>query len=253
MRPAHLVSALSLACFAPTLARAVPAPDAPMSARNQPLEASTAGEVATPVPSPHFVEPESEARGFVLDFSAGLVVPSGSYVSGLDAASFGVGVAHSLTVGAYTTPHFGVVGGLRFSYKHQGFSDCDANNDCSGFTYQFPVLAQYAFRNRKEGPYLQGGLAFASTYSITSQVGGLTFSSPFDYKLGVGYRISQAAFIEGPNRPSRNSLDIYANLDFGQFSHIKSTVIGAKFDGDVGADQQTHYMVEVGVAIHWTP
>ena len=145
--------------------------------------------------------------------------------------------------------------GARFSIKHQGYSGCNENTDkdpCGGYTFQFPVMIQYALIDRKVGPYVQAGLAFGSTYAFYGPGGAVKMKSAFDYKVGVGYRLGSGSFatLRGP---SRLSVDLYANLDFGQFDHIKATTGIRSIDADVADGRGAmHYMLDIGLALHFT-
>ncbi|MET0593717.1 MAG: hypothetical protein ABW133_13520 [Polyangiaceae bacterium] len=201
-----------------------------------------------------YVEPENEQRGWVLSLPATIAVPGGQFAEGLDASSFGVGAGFGVLFGYYASEHFGILGGLTGSTSHQGFSDCRPKNDCKGVRYQFPVVAQYALRNRKQGLFLQGGFGFASTYSITQEGDGrFTVSAPFDVKLGFGYRIPQGALAKTPaTKPSRWSVDLFGQFDFGQFQSVSGSTSRGRVDTDI-AQPATHYLAEFGVALHWTP
>ncbi len=183
-----------------------------------------------------------------------IVVPGGELSEGQDASSFGAGVGLGLLLGYYATEHFGILGGLIGSTSHQGLSGCKSKDECKGARYQFPLLAQYALRSRKEGLYFQGGFGFASTYRvIVEDAGTLTYSAPFDVKVGLGYRMS-TGMLGGPrDKPSRWSLDLLTQFEFGQFQSVAgSTVTRGSFDGDI-ARPASHYLAEFGVALHWTP
>jgi len=245
-RTSLVISTLLLA------ARTASADTAPLplpSTEPAPL-AAPADLAANALPAIPYAEPESERYGFVLDFGTGLVVPWGEYGKGASATSFGAGLANTLKLGGFFSSHLGINGGVRFSYKHQGMSGCtdQEKQECGGFTYQFPVVAEYAFSTRKAGLYLQAGLGLLSTYSAYGFAQTLKVSSPFDYKVGLGYRWSQQSVRENFTRPSRVSFDVYANLDFGSFERVARY----REEAEITA-KSTHYMAELGVGLHWTP
>jgi hypothetical protein len=242
-------------------AAADPEPSAmnsPGTTRPNPVQPSAAPadpEITTaPQDRPQFVEPPNEERGFVLNFSSTIVVPAGEFSEGVDASSFGAGVGFGALFGVYATEHLGVLGGFSGSVSHQGYSDCKVKDDCKGTRFQLPVVAQYALRNRKEGLYFQGGLGFASTFTIRVDGDGyLTVSSPFDVKLGLGYRVPAGIFGPPRDKPSRSGVDLFAGFDLGQFQHVSaSSRRSGELDSDI-ARPAMHYLLEIGAAFHWTP
>jgi len=253
-RSAHADAAAGPAVSAAPAAVAATAPSPAFTAGVAPAAtpvapSATLDSAAAPA-SPTRDEPENELRGFVLDFGTGLLVPWGEYSQGSSASSFGLGAASTVKVGVYVSPHIGLGGGVRFSYKHPGSSSCNnqEKENCGGYTYQFPLMAEYAFGTRKTGPYAVAGLGLLSTYRAYGFAHTLKVSSPFDYKLGFGYRWSQHAVAGNRDRPSRLSFDVYANFDFGQFDHGESD--GHAFEI---ASPSMHYMAELGAALRWTP
>jgi hypothetical protein len=181
-----------------------------------------------------------------------ITVPGGELAEGVSASSFGSGFGYGILLGFYATEHFGILGGVSGSHSHQGVANCAPNDDCSGYRYQIPIVAQYALRNRKEGLYFQGGLGFASTYGVVTEDATMTVSAPFDVKLGLGYRIPVRMDGER-DRPSRKSLQLFAQFDYGKFDRVTETDrTRGELEGDI-ARPATHYLAEFGVAFHWTP
>ena len=111
---------------------------------------------------------------------------------------------------------------------------------------------QYALLDRKVGPYAQAGLAFGSTYTFYGPGGAVKMTDAFDYQVGLGYRFSSGSFAT-ITHPSRLSLELYANLDFGHFDHIKADTARGRIDADVVDGRgAVHYMLDIGAAIHFT-
>lgn len=192
--------------------------------------------------------PEAGLRGVSFGVGTSIVVPGGKYASGVGMGDFGPGMGVSFMLGAYVSRHLGLVAGVRASHQHQGFSNCSGETDegkCGGLSYQFPVMVQFAFRDRKDGLYLQSGLALASTYMAHGNATVLTASSPFDYKFGVGYRHTEAL------APRRFGIDGYLNVDVGRFSEISLDRVGPDLKGQIDR-KAIHAAVELGVSMLWS-
>ena len=252
MRSIHFSSALLFGCVVSNAAVAAEAPVAPAPAL--PTAVAQSPDTASATSGARFVEPEDEKHGWVVNLGVGVAVPSGSYFTGENMSSFGVGLADTLTIGMYTSPHLGVVGGVHFSIDHKGTSRMQVERPLRRI--HLPVSGAHPIRLSRP----QGGSLSARRSRLLQHVHTLRrrwqphFLKSIRVQARRGYRFTQAAFNNSMNRPSRDSLELYANLDFGQFSHVKSGVTFDHLDDDINSGlRETHYMLELGVAVHWTP
>jgi hypothetical protein len=231
---------------APTVATSValaPVPDAAPAAKDRPATSASA------------TDRPSAGAGFFLVGGTGLSVLGGSIGEGV-----GVGAALmtvELKLGGYITQHFGVLGGVKGGY---GALTAGCAGTCSNaVSYQFPVLAQYAFQDRTRGFYVEGGLALVTTYAGSTDSKKdpnqgpevITMSAPVDLELGVGYRIPSAA---KPEKAATGGLDLHVTLDIGQFKSLEYKARGVDVSGDIARDQQAlHVAVGLGVGYVFAP
>ena len=183
-----------------------------------------------------------------------------SYLGGAAVKDLGLGAAlvtFDLKLGGYVTPHLGIMGGLQAGVGSmwEGCVDTCAN---AGH-FQIPVVVQYAFKDRSQGAYVEGGLALLSTYvaSTDSKTQSdlppekLALSSPFDLKLGVGYRIPVST---AKDKPSTSAFDIRLGADVGQFRTVAYENIAGSVEGDIASDRQaTHFNIGLSAGYHISP
>jgi hypothetical protein len=206
--PAHLASPAAGAAHV----EAPPAKDAPVDAARVP--------------------PTATAPGIIFGFGSG-----GSYLGGAVAEEVGISalfVDVDVHVGAYVSRHVGFTVGIHVGYGAL-FDGCAA--ECStAYRYQVPVMAQYAMDDRRRGVFFEGGLAFVPTYfgrtkdAPTGESELLHVSSPFDLKLGIGYRLPS-----GP-APQAGSLEARLGVDVGRFASVEYSSGAGSVRGDIVDD-----------------
>jgi hypothetical protein len=193
-----------------------------------------------------------ESSGVTFDVRASLLVPEGDYVTGASMSSFGPGSAFALLMGLHPTRNFGVVFGVRASYGHAGFSGCDPSSTgagCGGYSLQVPVLLEYDATNRMRGFFLQGGVGLFTSYHAYGDATTLTVKDTLEYKAQIGWRIP---FDRGEARASTFGMEIFAGVDFGQFSNAEVNDVDGDIAGSITAPAW-HYAFELGVGAHFTP
>lgn len=216
-------------------------------------------EVATKVDvsRPPASDADVPTRGLLFSLRTGVLVPAGRYgdASGLGLGDFGPGASSTLSIGYYVTPHIGLIGGVRGSYGHRGVSGCSSSDrSCGGYTIQVPLMVEYAPSGRTRGFFLDGGIGLFTTYAVYSDAGTLTATSPVEAKLGVGYRWEPV--LPSPQGPKHTGwgVELYANVDMGQFSHLEGSSPDGDFSGDVASDKKAiHAAFDVGLAVYWGP
>ena len=88
-----------------------------------------------------------------------------------------------LSLGAYVTRHVGVMAGVQGNY---GGLTAGCAGDCtSTFSYQIPIVAQYAFEDRSRGVYLEAGLALLTTYAGSTDTKEHPERSPETIKMSA--------------------------------------------------------------------
>ncbi len=231
-----------------------PSPATPPPAPPSPPSAPPAKDAPAPSSSPFAARP-SAGPGFAMVVGTGV-----SYLGGAIAKDIDLGAAlvtFDLKLGGYVTPHFGLMAGLQVGVgaMWEGCSDTCAN---AGH-FQLPIVAQYAFKDRSQGPYVEGGLGLLSTYVAStdsktqsdSPPEKLGLSSPVDVKLGVGYRIPVSA---ARDKASTSAFDIRLGADFGQFRKLSYETVVGSIEGDIASDRQaTHFFVGLSAGYHITP
>ena len=225
---------------APAALTVTPAPEA---AKDAPATASTASERPSAGP------------GFVMTLGSG-----GSYVGGaiVEGVALGAGlVTFDLKLGGYITPHVGILAGVQGGFGAL-FEGCSGT--CSkAVHYQIPIVAQYAFEDRTKGAYLEGGIGIVSTYRASTDSEknpdqapeSLEASAPFDFKLGVGYRIPISAVRD---KVATSAFDLRLGADLGQFKKIDYRTVGVELAGDVVNDRQAmHFALGFSAGYHFAP
>lgn len=233
---------------APVLvASAEPLPDLPPAApAPAPLPAAPVKDAPASAPAS---ETPSAGTGFLIDLTSGANVMTGRILEGVDAG------AVQFTIGAkagyYVTPHLGFLAGLQGGYG--GMWEGCAGTCTNAFSFQVPVLAQYAFGDRTRGAYVDGGVALFSRYMAMNDTKEhpeeasekLSMTTPFDFKLGAGYRIAQGA---SADKAASKAIDMRLGLDIGQFKTISYEVGSAKVDGDIVSEKQAlHFVIGLSV------
>lgn len=205
-----------------------------------------------PVPPPVVVEsPQKDApvapatnerppagSGFVFAVTSGIDVLAGEIGKGVDVGAAYVSV--DVKAGYFVTSHLGFVAGVRGGYG-MTWEGC---KECSALSVQVPVMAQYAFGDRRHGAYVDGGLALFSTYAAGNPKEGetLSMSTPFDVKLGLGYRVGGQVTRDNPS--PRSSLDMRLGLDLGKFASLAYGNAAGEVDGEIAKERQAlHYVV----------
>jgi hypothetical protein len=241
-RPTTLIL-VAIAALVPATATAEPTR---ALAALAPLTPEGGPDAAAPKP---FVEPESEKRGFVLDTSFGLLMPTGNYGGGVP-MDFGPGQSFSLMLGGYFTKSFGLLAGGRISGDHRGSAGCSdggSSSKCGGISYGFPVVARFSLDGRKAGPYVEAGVVALATYMAFAGDATLTARSPVDTRFGFGW-LFDIGTIRGTSKPSPYSLDLRAGAEVGRFSEVS--------DGRTTATiqrQDTHVTYELSAGVRFTP
>lgn len=176
--------------------------------------------------------PPATAPGVVLGFGTGVSVLAGGVAEGVNigGAFFDV----SVQVAGYFNRHVGIVAGVQGgagTLLEGCAGDCE-----TAIRYQVPVMMQYAVDDRRHGLFLDGGVGLLTGYvgSTSEEDRGETGASeslhvttPFDLKLGVGYRIQS-----GP-APSRSSLEARLGLDVGRFASLDYSNGSRKLSGEI--------------------
>jgi hypothetical protein len=195
---------------------------------------------------------ESAGTGFVLVLGSGASFLGGKIAEGIDIAA-GL-VTFELKVGAYITPHFGIMGGVQGGYGAL-FEGC-AGTCSNAYHYQLPLVAQYAFTDRTRGAYLEGGLALLSTYGGSTaprhqSPETLEGSMPVDLKVGAGYRVPIGRATE---KAAMSALDLRVGVDLGQFKRVEYGSVVGEVAGDIADDRQAmHFALGLSVGWHFTP
>lgn len=232
----------------------VPTPEPPAA----PAPAVAPSDMPPTKDAPAASAPSVEATAgpsFVLAFGGGVSVVGGSIAE--DIGLGGLLTTLDVKAGAYFTPRFGVLAGVQAGYGllWEGCSETCLN----AVHYQFPVVAQYAFEDRRRGVYVEGGFGFVSTYLASTDSSKqpdvptetLSLSTPFDFKLGVGYRIP------GPSqdgKPATNAVDIRLGIDFGKFRSLEYKSIVGEVEGDIRSERQaTHFNIGLNAVYHFAP
>ncbi len=244
MHPTRTLAAL--ASFASALILSVNAHAAPPAG---PAAKDAPQKSATP-----YVETAADGRGVVFDAGVTGVIPAGR-AFGDKGLGFAPGLALGLDFGFYPTRHFGVtIGGRVSEHRVTGWCTDKIGNDadCGGFTFQAPVMLQYAFKSRKEGFYLQAGVGLFTRYFVVADNGTFSFGNDFlEGKAGLGYRIRQNALLE-TGKASGRSLDLFAMADVGRFDQVSAHLDGLSASGAID-EPALHCTFQVGAKIHFTP
>lgn len=215
-----------------------------------PVQAPPA-QVAAPAPAPN-AQPDrpaedpatkSDATGFGFGISLGAMIPGGEVADHVKMSDFyGVQSSLSLTVQGYFHKNFGIVGGVRASFDASGGELCASQ--CRGYSFQIPILVEAAFKNRKEGFYVNAGFALATRYNVAGG-GGITLTARNDgpeLKLGMGYR-----FVLNDSR--KNALSIFAGLDRGEFNYLEYSLPGDPVRSGPISHTSAHMTGELGASI----
>lgn len=209
-----------------------------------PAPAATSAVVSPPQKdapaAPATQELTPAGRGFVFAVTSGIDVLTGEIGKGVDVGAAFVSV--DVKAGYFFTPHLGFVAGVRGGYG-MTWEGC---KECSALSVQLPVMAQYAFGDRRHGAYVDGGLALFSTYAAGNAQPGkaetLSMATPFDVKLGLGYRVGGKPTHE--NASPRSSLDMRLGLDVGKFASLAYGNAAGDVDGDIAKERQAfHYVI----------
>ena len=235
----------------------LPAPEAPAAAAAPAAPVTSTPEAAkdAPVAASTASERRSAGPGFVMTLGSG-----GSYVGGaiVKDLAFGAGlVTFDLKLGGYITPHVGILAGVQGGFGAL-FEGCSGT--CSkAVHYQIPIVAQYAFQDRSQGAYLEGGIGIVSTYRASTDSEknphqtpeSLEASSPIDFKLGVGYRIPISAVRD---KVATGAFDLRLGADLGQFKKIEYRTVGVELAGDVVSERQAmHFALGFSAGYHFAP
>lgn len=234
-----------------TVASAAPLPSPPPPSAASPAAAPGAEAAPPPgsdtAPSSAAGEPSSSGTGFVIAPSAGLAVLGGQLAKDVEIGA--LLATFELQVGGYFSPKVGLLVGAKGGY---GSITEGCAGSCSALAYQFPVVLEYVFRDRVRGAYFLGGLALGTTYIATAESNGqkLTFSTPVDFKLGLGYRIPRSAGA----RAAKEALDLRFGLDFGTFKSLGYSAGGERLAGDIASnDRAGHVTLGLNVGYHFMP
>lgn len=194
--------------------------------------------------------PGAGRGGFFLGVGVSMVVPAGQYEAGSKIRSFDVGLGGTLLLGVFFNHRIGLLAGGRISGKHVGKFECPSDfkeaDLCGGSSAQVPILLQLAFKDRREGPYVQAGPALFPSYSSYASYADkieMKASGLMDFKVGVGYRATQSNLF---------GLEFFANMDVGKFSKYSSKYGGQQTSGEISR-KAIHYFFETGLMLHWAP
>lgn len=229
----------------------LPAPEPPPPAPSAP---AAAGAADKPADAPKTEVSQAAGPGFVVTVGSGLAYLGGSAAQSIPLA--GAQMTFDLRVGGYLTNHFGILAGVQGGYGAL-FEGC--SSVCSNaYSYQLPVVAQYALRDRRRGVYFEGGLAFLSTYGASTgkeekTPEALELAANADFKLGVGYRIASQPEPRA-QKDVMTGVDIRFGVDFGEFKRLEYRTVGANVAGDIAPTKtDTHYAFGLSVGYHFTP
>ncbi len=229
----------------------LPAPEPPPAAPAAPAAPPAADK---PADAPKAEVSQQAGPGFVLTVGSGVAYLGGNAAQSV--AVSGAQVTFDIRLGGYLTNRFGILAGAQGGYGAL-FEGC--SSVCSNaYSYQLPVVAQYALRDRRRGVYFEGGLAFLSTYGASTgkdekSPETLELASSFDFKLGIGYRIA------GQPEPSTRKdvatgMDIRLGLDVGEFKRLEYRSVGGDVAGDIAPSKaDTHFALGLAVGYHFTP
>jgi hypothetical protein len=208
--------------------------------------APTSGPAAQPDRTPEAAHAKSDLTGFAFGLGFDVLIPGGAIASGVDMGDFfGVQSGASLMLQGYAHKNFGLLFGVRASFDSTGGDLC--NNECKGYSFQVPVLVEAAFKNRKEGFYLNAGAGFATRYAVSG--GGVMLTARNDgpeLKLGLGYRL---VFNDARNV----GLSFFGGLDHGAFNYLEISGGGNGTTSGAIASSRTaaHNTFELGAQVSW--
>jgi hypothetical protein len=198
----------------------------------------------------------SAGRGFVFSLSAGLGVLTGEIAKRVD-----VGGAYATLegrAGYFVTPHLGIFAGVQGGYGGL-WSGCSGTCD-NALSFQFPVGMEYAFADRTRGVFVDAGAAVLSTYLASTKADAngtddspetLTMSTPFDFKIGAGYRFGPFG---SSTKDAKQSIELRLGVDFGQFKSVEYKSVLSDVDGDISDSRQAfHYVVGLSVGTSLAP
>ena len=231
---------------------ALPAPEPPAPA---PATAAPAAAPAkdAPAAAPASSVPPSAGPGFVMVIGSGASFMGGQIAKDLPIAA-GL-VSFDLKLGGYITPHFGLMAGVQAGYGAL-FDGC-SGTCVNAVHYQLPIVAEYAFKDRRRGAYIEGGIGILSTYLASTGDSSddppetLEVSSPVDFKLGVGYRLPSAA---SPGKTATSALDLRLGVDLGQFKKLEYGSIAGDVAGDIVSDRQAmHFAIGLSAGYYFAP
>jgi len=237
----------------PVLPEPVPAPPPPSAAPPPPSVAPAKDAPATSS-SPSADRPRARP-GFAMAVGTGFNYLGGAVAKDIDLGAALVTV--DLKLGGYVTPHVGIMAGLQVGVGSM-WDGCSDTCGSAGHL-QFPIVVQYAFKDRSQGAYVEGGLGLLSTYvaSTDSRTQSdvppekLSLSSPVDVKVGVGYRIPVSA---ARDKASTSAVDIRLAADVGQFRKLAYENIAGSVEGDIASDRQaTHFIIGLSAGYHFAP
>ena len=102
-----------------------------------------------------------------------------------------------------------------------------------------PVVAQYAFVNRKQGAFIEGGLALANLQLFTAgeekSRHGLAMLAPVDLTFGAGYRFASVP------------MEVHIRADIGQYTRAWAWGPGGSASGEVASeDRALHGAIAIG-------
>jgi len=214
---------------------------APLPPPFPPVQTTTPADADLPAASVGSTK-EVKPTGAVLQFGSGVLVPASSFLPGL--STIGPGMAFDLRVGAYATPHLGIVAGFRGSYGHK-MGGC-GEGCAKGYSLQVPIMLQFAQKDRARGLYGELGLGFATTYGGSGDGYTYSVSSPVELKLGMGYRLSGAN-----DTRSSLTLDLNFGMDIGKVDKAKLTTGAARYEGSVD-NASTHLVVALSLISHFS-
>jgi hypothetical protein len=113
-------------------------------------------------------------------------------------------------------------------------------------------MIEYAGTDPMHGPYVRGGLGLFTHYYAVGPGGDLTLANDLqEYKLGAGWRIHPTRKGFGDHF----SIDVFVNVDFGQFHHLSTgAIVGPHLEGDIRDDKLAwHATFDVGAGVRFDP
>lgn len=202
-----------------------------------------AKDVPAAPPAPKTLKPVAPT-GFVFTVGGGARALGGDLAK---TASVGAGfVDVEVKAGYFVTQHIGLFAGIDAG-AGEFFHGCDS---CSASRFSLPVSVQVALDNRANGPYLDAGFAFLSSYKADADddSGSVKVRSTADLRFGLGARKQLSTLGEG----IASSLDVHFGVDLGKFDSMTASSGATSASADIpDAAQSWHYAFTADIDWHF--